>query len=429
MKRILAFLIGMFAVLAALEAGLRVWSFIQYKNNAASAQVLVNKKEGGPYVILCLGNSYTAGAGASDGMSYPAQLQRMFRERMKDRDVVVINGGIFIQNTAELLSRLPSDIEQFKPDLILLQTGQPNLLNYRKYTDYLRRMNRDSTLWGRVNCSLMDLFAESRVCRLVLLVLDKGRDKEVRARQERLGHLHEERYVAAEKFMDSVSAMDFGGPRVIDLQKEDAALKVFLEAVKNNAGCPLNYVLVGRVYELKKQYREALNWFVRAVRVAPDLSEAAGGYEAMRCLRTVQKGQDEAVLNQEIDTFLRDLDKKNGWCAGSRVYLTLEDIRRWIESDLKQIIKIARGRGISIILQNYPVKITPVNKVIRKVAAELGVPYISHFLVFRERMSAGETWQDLFVPDGHCNDHGYAVMAEEVYNKIVAENFLKIPVR
>ncbi|MBF0331177.1 MAG: hypothetical protein HQL17_04510 [Candidatus Omnitrophica bacterium] len=427
MKRILVFFMGTLVALSLLEAGLRAWSFIQYKNRAISQQALTSKKEGKAYVILCLGNSYTAGAGASDGMSYPHQLQRMFRERMKDRDIIVINGGIFVQNTAELLNALPSNIDRFKPDLILLQTGQPNLWNDKNVTDYLRRIKVNLTWWGKINYRLRDLLAESRVCRLALLVLDKGNEKKPKVRQRNVGSRHEARYAAAKEFLDSIEAISFGDPRIADSQKAEEALKVFLALVQDYPTHSANYILVGKVYQFKKQYKEALDWFIKGARLAPDLTKVTSAYEAIRLLRSVKKEQQDVRVDQEIDEFLRDSRKRSFWCAEQCLYLTPEDIQRWIESDVKQIIKIIRAQGIGIILQDYPIKISQVNRTLTKVAVELEVPYINHFLLFRERLSAGEAWRDLFVPDGHCSDHGYGVMAEAVYHKIMAEGFLSRP--
>ena len=57
-----------------------------------ASSTLAATKSNGPSV-LCLGDSYTAGVGAtSPEQSYPAQLQRQLRELGHD-DFTVINGG------------------------------------------------------------------------------------------------------------------------------------------------------------------------------------------------------------------------------------------------------------------------------------------------------------------------------------------------
>ena len=71
-----------------------------------ASSTLAATKSNGPSV-LCLGDSYTAGVGAtSPEQSYPAQLQRQLRELGHD-DFTVINGGCPGKDSAFMMRRLP----------------------------------------------------------------------------------------------------------------------------------------------------------------------------------------------------------------------------------------------------------------------------------------------------------------------------------
>ena len=141
-QQILTFLMGLFTILMLLEAGLRIVSY-SYQNSRAVPDGSVIHKQKNSFVILCLGNSYTFGAGAPWGESYPDQLQRLFNERTGLKKVAVINGGEISENTAELLDKLETRINNTKPDLIILQTGYPDWWNFYKYSSYLRRTATD----------------------------------------------------------------------------------------------------------------------------------------------------------------------------------------------------------------------------------------------------------------------------------------------
>ena len=105
-----------------------------YKIKLYLADKLEQKKyDGSEYIILCLGDSNTLGMGIPPQESYPAQLEKMLRLKFLERNVRVINHGIPSYNTAQILNALPADIENFKPDLIILLAGGANAWNFYGY--------------------------------------------------------------------------------------------------------------------------------------------------------------------------------------------------------------------------------------------------------------------------------------------------------
>ncbi len=74
---------------------------------------------------------------------------------------------------------------------------------------------------------------------------------------------------------------------------------------------------------------------------------------------------------------------------------------------------LAQRRGIELVILSYPFQQPLVEQKQREAAQALGVP----FLPIRERFDRElqtRPREDLFVADGHCNDSGYALIAEMV---------------
>ncbi len=83
------------------------------------------KDKGNAYRIVALGESTTFGITLEkEDQPWPEILERLIRERLKPaRPVQVINAGIPGANLKENLERLPNEIMQLKPDMILSYHG------------------------------------------------------------------------------------------------------------------------------------------------------------------------------------------------------------------------------------------------------------------------------------------------------------------
>ena len=89
--------------------------------------------------ILCLGNSHTAGTGASNPKrSYPQRLEDLLRESSTNRQVRVINTGAGNANTSVILDKLDFYLNTYKPEIVVIMAGEPNLWNDYGLARYLK---------------------------------------------------------------------------------------------------------------------------------------------------------------------------------------------------------------------------------------------------------------------------------------------------
>jgi len=88
-----------------------------------------------PLVIVALGSSSTAGAGASSAdAAYPARLAAELRERCGNKPIEVLNRGINGEDVREMLARFDADVISHDPDIVIWQLGTNWLLQDESLT-------------------------------------------------------------------------------------------------------------------------------------------------------------------------------------------------------------------------------------------------------------------------------------------------------
>lgn len=421
-QQILVFFLGLLTILIIVEIGLRITGNCYQKSRETLNQPPAIKGKNN-FIILCLGNSFTLGAGALAGESYPDQLQRMFNGRSQVRNVIVINKGVNCENTAELLIKLKNNINNAKPDLIILQTGQPNWWNFYKYSSYLKKTSRNKIFYV-----LQDFFYKSRVYRLMVLLNDNISIKMKAEKFLGFCHASELEQIDFEKVIRMIRDRD--KDFFADQQKVSAAVNLLEKRIEIDPHYSRSYNSIGEVYLYQRNYDEALKWFMKAVMVSPnfrDNYEENRAYKNIRNMRSMAMGSQEKEIKNRIDEFIVEFKKRHPENAENFLALSNESINRWVKSDIIEIVRIIRSKNIKIILQNYPEfsqKFKIYNNTLRQITIQLKIPFIDNEKIFQEIMIEGEKPDDYFVADGHCNSKGYRIMASNVYKKIFEEKLL-----
>ncbi len=105
-------------------------------------------------VVLAFGDSLTSGIGASTGESYPARLEALIGRK-------VVSAGVPGEASAQGLARLPSALDEAKPQLVILCHGG---------NDMLRKLDEAQ---AANNIRAMVRLARSRGAQVVLIGVPK----------------------------------------------------------------------------------------------------------------------------------------------------------------------------------------------------------------------------------------------------------------
>ena len=84
---------------------------------------------GQPLIIVAIGSSSTAGAGAtSPDASYPSRLSVELRTKFPGHEISVLNRGVNGEETDNMMARFASDVMAAHPQLVLWQIGTNSVL-------------------------------------------------------------------------------------------------------------------------------------------------------------------------------------------------------------------------------------------------------------------------------------------------------------
>ena len=90
-----------------------------------------------PIIIVAIGSSSTAGAGASSSAaSYPSRLAVELTQRFPGHPITVLNRGVGGEEIGDMLERFDRDVIATKPDLVLWQFGTNSVMRDDKFNNH-----------------------------------------------------------------------------------------------------------------------------------------------------------------------------------------------------------------------------------------------------------------------------------------------------
>ncbi|MBI3705225.1 MAG: SGNH/GDSL hydrolase family protein [Rhizobiales bacterium] len=103
------------------------------------AQKLAGKE---PIVIVAIGSSSTAGAGASTpAANYPSRLAEELKQHFPRNPIAVINRGVNGEEIADMLKRFDTAVVAAKPDLVLWQLGTNSIIRDHSLAEHRRSIH------------------------------------------------------------------------------------------------------------------------------------------------------------------------------------------------------------------------------------------------------------------------------------------------
>lgn len=465
--KIAAVVAGLFVVLFVLEAGLfvlgKVYQYHAYSNHN-------REKQQAAKTILCLGDSFTFGNGAPDGLDYPSQLQEILTDN--GFDVCVINRGIVGGTTTMVIENLERDIDECSPDAIVLLVGGTNEIDLAGLLDFL---NKDS--WSSNMLSVLGRLHTVRLIRSGLSALRALGRREIFSEEESIeeentgeesseeegidGERAEDENAAdestgdvREKMPDRQDSLFSQGLEKYHNEQYSAALDVFLRCAFDDYENPLVFDLLFKCLSFQEErVDEALSRLDALAGKMPDpyllfrnlflWHFSRGEYAKARryigdglrrsperkdyynlALQFFRPGRAGAEKEREALLFeMEQLEAKVAF-AGRYVRLAREWMSRekeqkvfvrWISSDMEKILDICRSRNVPVMLQSYPDSYFLYDELCQ-MAERRGLPFVDQHSMF---LAMGfKKRADFFAPDGHCNEKGYAKMARNIFERL-----------
>ena len=130
--------------------------------------------------------------------------------------------------------------------------------------------------------------------------------------------------------------------------------------------------------------------------------------------------------DQEMDLLMKD-KKKMPKSQGETL--------AWAASDIREIVRMLKGRGFEIIVNGYPLSpvlskntgeyLAELNKVLAKISGDEGAAFIDEAKSIRDlgQEDIGSFFNVSAEGAGHCNAWGYRVMAVNILNKVKESAF------
>lgn len=189
------------------------------------------------------------------------------------------------------------------------------------------------------------------------------------------------------------------------------------------------YCKLANCYMVQGEHAQSIEWYEKCLAIKP-LNEK-GWYEAGYLYRKQNEyGKAEKLYSNFIElnpdcSFayqqLADCYKEQGkYNEANKNYLNAnmqEGVtNRIIAKNLERIFEIAEKKGIILVLMTYP--LSSVKELSKISVNKKNILCIDNEGIFREALQKSGRKEEYFVPDGHCNEKGYRLIAENVANAI-----------
>ena len=435
-------------------------------------------------VILCVGDSNTFGVGATHRTnSYPSLLAEHLEADWPGR-FRVVNAGIPGRNSRELLLKLPKQLEQHAPTVVCVLVGVNDLWTYPKrvapeeldaghfpirwrtrrlvllaihaltprpalasHTAPLHPVDRDTGLigvWHNRAAGLELAFTGDGILRIGQT--DSGWTQ-ISERELRLTGPDGPPVRAQYLLLDGQLIFSGGGlPNLAfqhgpltngdapspDLEAIEHELSVLMEEWYNAENRDRVLALVERAVALESDPtkrgaylrsvgmlpmpgRDKLIWLMRA-------SLNDGLYQPVEVWIHAHTSTREEFLQTARAAL--DIEQRSdlsgfelAWRrAANRDGSKAPDI---LKDHLRRIVDRCHRAGARVLIMDYMRPIEAVSRGLDQFAGDPRVERVRLDHIFDKALETADR-QDLFIPDGHCNDRGYVIMARAIFEKLAA---------
>lgn len=234
-----------------LEMGLRTAAFL-IMSLREHRNILAMQKTGN-YRIMCIGESTTAG-------QYPVYLEQILNKDNKGVKFSIIDKGMGGSNTIIILNQLESDLDKYKPDMVIAMIG---------VNDFGPHMPRETIDASRV----MVFFRSFRVYKLIRLIW-----LHIATRAQELGFFRANTKNNSLSTSKPGSIMNKSEESMVDQSDPYLSLMATLEErLKLNLADDQAYLALGHFYQKQDNYLQAAQYFLKAIELNPRNDSAYAG--------------------------------------------------------------------------------------------------------------------------------------------------------
>lgn len=419
-------LIIIFAALLSLEAVLQIAGFLLLtearKRNSAS---------GGNFDILCVGDSFTYGLGATREESYPKQLEYILNKSYPQMHIKTINLGIPGYNSSQCLKALKDKFDIYKPKLILVMSGMNNTWNFIDSSYFKIKQFKYNNQLNYTAKYIDALLSNSKTYKLIkfvslnLMVKSKENQFQYKDRTAQI-----KGFSAPQRSTELTQLLN-QGMHYFEDGKYELSESCYRNALKLSPYDFEPHWLMGRFYNFEGQREKAKAEFIFALKFATH------PYFVVSILADMQD-QSKSTNSDDFKEYavliksLRNIwvEKFGEECVhrliDSMISYEDNDLVKIIAYDMEQMVTYARQNNAELVILTYPVSATTFRcrrDIYYRIADELGCPLVNNTLFFNTLLRFYKK-EELFVADGHCTGKGYRFMAENILETIKKYNLL-----
>lgn len=402
LKKVFFVLFGILISFLIIEIFLQIGAFLfQRQANKGEVTKNLNRVDSSSFNIICVGDSYTFGAGAKNGYSYPEQLQKLINE--ENLKWTVYNLGTGGMNSSTLLLKLPKWIELYSPRIVVLLIGANDYWNLENSNYYLFQKGKRAYIY-RLEEFLFQ-FRTYKLLKLLAMSMNKliyGQKKNhINFTPIRKPNLEIENELRlARKYL--------GQERDFNKVKELAQNVIITDPQNDEA-----YFLLGSLYYDTNEFKLSEENFKKALEINPYNLEAH-----KQLFRLYWSLNANEPAEKELEVMLRispeDEDLKKLQKFGIPPHKDEELCFKQLTYNLIQVLKLAKPMKIYLILQNYPNSYPPyAQEAIRYISQKYGLSLVDNASAF-----SGLNYKDYSASDAHPNERGYSVIAKNVFKEL-----------
>lgn len=473
-SKVFAVFIGIFTLLIILELALRIIGYVHEHQNIDKNYSLAENTDN---VIICLGDSFTDGIGASKGNDYPSVLDKLIKNEYCNK-YQTLNFGQSGKNTTQIKDEFINYTQKNTPEMVIMMAGSANYWNYYGFEDKgkliysIKTFKLIKLLYNNIFNNQSELHSNHNEKNVFNEQYYKRR-QEFKNRTDSIvtndSTSNFAKYVKTQLPINNYIDSIFNTGYINENELRDLIFYAVLtntkikipEIVYNNISPDILQLLgvykimVGEYCSLdnfSSEYYKALYYYVQSfnykdyskinyllltIKEFPYFEDAY--YELYSSTHFTpalpQDFEQKAFCIKDTLNFYKSKfgfsDNKISVINSVNINesLTLDiktsKINYWIDNDLEDIIIQCRKKGIKLMLMTYPYQyeenlFQPVNGIIENLSKKYSITLINNYSNFKK---AGNP-KKYYVADSHCSDLGYSIIAESIFTEIVKKDIL-----